>query len=526
MIRIAAFQGEIPRMIPRLLGGDFAQVAMNTKLENGALLPLHGMAAQQTFASPMKSFCYHDGRWLGFDAAVKAVTHPIDETRLYYTGDGAPKMRVGDTVYPLALPFPTAALRVTSTGTVDPDLSSTLIYTYTWLTEFGEESEPAPASNELVWSPGSDIKLSGFGAPPAGRNVTKMRIYRSQNGTQGNSGMYFIAEVAVGPTFVDTSGANQVEEPLSSLDYNPPPDNLTGLIKLKHGVLAAFVGRKVYFSEPYRPHAWPEKYIITVDSDIVALALFGSSVAVLTKGRPYIIQGAQLMDMASEKIEVDLPCLSAAGVVEMGYSVAYPSPQGLVTIGQQGAVIVSDNVMTHDQWRGLNPSSIVGGYFQGNYYGSWSRERADGTTESGTFAINLLGTKPFMVRVSDVFSATWYEVGSGKLYVLTDGTAVSQWDADTEPYQTLVWRSKLFVVPTEINFGVLLVEGDDNSANVFAARVYADGRLVNTVKHMNRIIPLRAGFRARSWEIEVETSREITSITMAYDATEIAEANS
>ena len=43
MIRIASFAGEIPRLIPRLLQDNYAQFALNTKLENGALLPIrHG----------------------------------------------------------------------------------------------------------------------------------------------------------------------------------------------------------------------------------------------------------------------------------------------------------------------------------------------------------------------------------------------------------------------------------------------------------------------------------------------------
>ena len=63
-------------------------------------------------------------------------------------------------------------------------------------------------------------------------------------------------------------------------------------LQMANGMMAGFFGRTVCFCEPYRPHAWPEKYQVTVDSDIVALAAVGTTLFILTKGAPHWAQGS------------------------------------------------------------------------------------------------------------------------------------------------------------------------------------------------------------------------------------------
>lgn len=575
ILKLTGFMGESPRTIPRLLPDSMAQEAYNTKLENGALKPIHQGRLDIRLEEPAKTIFFHNGAWLSWDADVDVVQGPVADDRIYYTGDGAPKILVGGVTMDLAVPGPTAALTASISGTPDPDLSSTILYTYTHVTSLGEESEPAPVSEGLLWSEGNIVTVRGFEQAPPNRQITLQRIYRSQTSTTGNTQFYFIAERPAGMgDFID-DGLPIVEE-LSTEDFNPPPETLQGLTALTNGMIAGFDGKRLYFCEPYFPHAWPEKYVLTCDYEIVGLGSFGSSVAILTKGMPYIASGTAPENMVMEKIEVNLPCISPRGVVDLGYAVAYPSHNGLVSVSGGGASVVTGGLLTRDQWLQMNPYSFIAGQYSGRWMASYAYTDEAGGEKRGIIIIDLTGENTFLIRNTDHADAMHYDIGTGALYILKSGTDIYEWDSLAQPYGEQLWRSKKFVIPTEINFGALLVEGDDvttpaqkktlqeKAAAIMAANraimdthrsggeiggaaigvvpfggslldavnhdqtslavtVYGDERPVFTTSKLNQVVRLPAGFVARTWEIEVRGNIQVSQITMAASASEMAE---
>lgn len=575
ILKLTGFMGESPRTIPRLLPDNYAQEAYNTKLENGALKPIHQGRLDTKLADKAQTIFLHKGVWLGWDAAVDVVQGPVADDRIYFTGDGAPKILFDGQTMDLAVPGPTAALTASMSGTPDPDLAVTILYTYTNVTSLGEESEPAPASAGLLWSEGNAVTVRGFQQPPSGRRITLQRIYRSQTSATGNTQFFFIAERPAGMgDFID-DGLPIVEE-LASTDFNPPPDNLQGLTALANGMIAGFDGKRLYFCEPYYPHAWPEKYVLTCDYEIVGLGSFGSSIAILTTGMPYIASGTAPENMVMEKIEVNLPCISARGVVDLGYAVAYPSHNGLVSVSSNGANVVTGGMFTRDQWLQMNPYSFTAGQYSGRWMASYAYTDEGGSEKRGIIIIDLTGEASFLIRNSDYADAMHYDIASGSLYILKSGTDIYEWDALSQPYGEQLWRSKKFVIPTEINFGALLVEGDDvttpaqkktmqekaaaimaanrammngqraggavgsaaigvtpfggslldavnNDPTSLAVTVYADERPVFTTSKLNQVVRLPGGFQARTWEIEVRGNIQVSQITMATSASEMAE---
>jgi len=577
MIRIASFAGEIPRLLPRLLQENYAQIAQNTKLENGALLPIR----RGKFITRMPYECktiYRLGNdWLGWDKFVNVEPGPVASERLYVTGDGKPKMVVNGATYDLAVARPSSRIVATVNGTPNAELSNTVLFAYTWVTEFDEESEPSDLSTGVLWSPDLTVNLSGFAQPPLGRAVNRMRIYRSQTSTLGDTTLYFVAErEASTADFLYDEDTYPMNEVIPSTDYNAPPDDLQGLVALPNGIMAAFTGKKVYFSEPYRPHAWPEKYVMTVDYPVVGLGVFGSAIAVMTEGMPYMMQGTSPDTMVSTRLEVNLPCLSSTSIVDLGYSVAYASPQGLVTISQNGAVIASRDLLTMDQWRLMSPESFIAGQFAGRYMASYDYMDSQGLQQRGMIIFDLSGAQPFLERASDDADAMYFELGTGRLFLLRNGRDVYEWDAISEPYGEQLWRSKKFILPTYTNFGCVMVEGEDaltgaqkaqiaarnaeirarnrqainngetgatigaSALNVvplggslldpvtedeptFSVSIIADGKLITTIYHMNVPVPLPSGFTAKTWEIEIRGNQMVTGIILAYSPTEIAE---
>lgn len=582
VLKLIGFVGENPKITPRLLGNSSAQLAYNVRLDDGALTPVRKKRFEYQYPSvPLGGYqsIYKDGvnGWLAWQGNVYAVPGPVANDRLYITGDGVPKMRVDGTIYPLAVPFPAGALTASLTGTPTPGAAGTTrLYVYTYVTSFGEESEPCPISADVFWTPGQTTTLSGFAAPPAGRAITLQRIYRAQTGKTGTQ-LYFIAErAASAANFVDNVSPESLQEALPSLNWNAPPADLTGLIALPNGMMAAFSGKKLCFCEPYRPHAWPEAYQLTMDYDIVGLGAFMSSVIVTTKGTPYIVSGTAPENMVSERIEQNLPCINPRGIVDLGYSVAYPSTDGLVQVTSSGAVVATTTIFSRDDWLRLNPYNMVADQYNGRYFTSFSYTDLTGIEFRGVFIIDLSGEQPFLIRTDVQAEAMYFDLPTGQLYMLFEGS-VYEWDSLNEAPALLTWKSKLFVLPKPTNFGAILVEADSalsaeqiqaietEIARLMAANavlfaqpsiggeinggalgeyalngdqlnpiptlgrsasvsVYADRKLVATVGALNQMTRLPSGFLATLWEVEVSADTTITQITLAGAGQELVEA--
>lgn len=577
-LRLAQFSGEIPRLLPRLLPDTGAQFAENVRLDDGGLTPVRKMRSEHIFTgiSDIKTIYKFGTQWLAWDKVVNAVPGPVAEDRLYYTGDGKPKMRIGTMVYDLAVPAPTAALTVTLSGTATAGAPViTRVYAYTFVTDFGEESEPCPISAEVNWQDGKTVTLTGFQSPPAGRGFSKQRIYRSQSSNQSGTDLFFIAERAASTSsFTDTFGIDQFGEVLPSRDWNPPPDDMQGLIALPNGMMVGFTGKELCFCEPYRPHAWPEKYRLTASHEIVGLGAYGTTVVAGTAGYPFVASGNAPESMIEQKIEVNLPCVNPRGVVDLGYAVAYPSNDGLVVVSNGGATVVTDTIFTRPGWQKLSPSTLVAGQFAGRYFASYDYSDLDGTNFTGTIILDLTGQQPFVLRGATKADAYHYDLETGALYILS-GNSVYEWDALGQVNEIMTWKSKRIVLPQPVSFGAILVEGGGNmtpdeikareelvasikaynaaqialpsmgseingsAINSFAINgdrlkqipldkfvsvsVYADGELVRVVTELNKVKRINGNRRAKTWEIQVSGTAEVEQITIATTVRELNE---
>jgi hypothetical protein len=576
-----AFSGEQPRVTPRLLPPNGAQLAVNSRLDDGSLTPLR----RPTHESAFPSYASHAGfdsifldgdDWLGWPGVVDVVRGPVATERLYITGDGAPKMRVAGDVYALALPAPTTALGSSVSGTPTSDDITSRIYVYTNVTSFGEESEPSPPSDAIDWKPGQTVTLTGFENAPADRAVTKQRIYRTQTGSTGTD-LYFIEERAVSTgDYTDTVPVDLFAEPLPSRTFNPPPDDLAGLTSMPNGMMAAFSGKDIYFCEPWQPHAWPEMYVLTVDFPIVALGAIGTSLIVMTTGNPYLVQGTAPESMQMVKLQSNLPCINARGVQDLGYAVAYPSHEGLVLATADGAAnVATTNLFNREDWRALDPATMCSGQISGRYLATYNTVGPAGEAMRGTVILDLAGGGAMLSRSDITPRAYFYDLILGALYFLDDSNGeVLRFDPPSGGLLNQFWRSKPLQLPAATNFGAILIDGTEvlspvdeaiiaaeraaaiavNEAllvdplgaelngepiNTFAlngdplepmpdsgptltVNVYADAVHVATVGSVvGRLDRLPSGFTARRWEVAVFGTMSINQVALATTATEL-----
>lgn len=579
-LKLSAFSGERPLILPRLLPDTSAVAAQNVRLNDGGLTPINKPILEGTVANAAHTTIYkHQGIWLSWAGTVNAAPGPVAADRLYFTGDGVPKVKISGTDYNLKVSRPTGALTAAVSGTGSGDTFSRT-YVYTWVTSFGEESAPSPASAIVNWQSGQTVTLSGFASTPAGRSVTLQRIYRSQTGRSGTY-FYLIAERAASTAnFTDNIAVDQFQEALPSADWTEPPDGLTGLTSLPNGMMAAFVGRDVYFCEPWRPHAWPEKYIMTVDYDIVGLASLGGILVVMTEGQPYLMQGSHPDSMSQQKLEANLPCINARSIVDLGHAVCYASNNGLVAVRGDGSInLVTEQMMSRDDWLDLSPTTIVGGQIDGVYVLFYDNINDAGDRYAGAMFIYVNG-QPFLVRTSAIAAASFYDISDTGLYFKApSSTTVQRFDPPTGPPATLYWRSKEFITTVPTSMGAILIDsgrdivldelealeeerqeilaanaalfaagdlGGDINANYFnqyefagdalqtvppeptaadaklvTIGIYADGTLIQTLSTTDRIVRVKAGLKARKWEVDVSTNTQIAQIIMAGSVEEL-----
>jgi hypothetical protein len=388
-------------------------------------------------------------------------------------------MRILNKVYNLAVPRP-AMLTVAQSGTGSGDVMTTA-YIYTYVTDINdagvyEESEPSEASELVDWFPNGRVNtLNGFTMPAdASRGVKWQRIYRLQTGAAG--------------TYFKIDG---MAEPCPALDYNAPSPTLEGLTAMPNGMMAAFSGKKLFFCEPYKPHAWPEKYSLSLDYEIVALGAMGMTLLVATKGQPYLVSGTRPDTMAAQKLEQNLPCIGVRTMVDLGYAVAYASNEGLVVGRADGSVsLATANIFSRHDWVALNPETMIGCQYNGRYCAFYNSFDTTMKLSKGSLLIDLSG-QSFLIRSAITAQAAVYDVVESALfYVPVGGGSVRQMDAPGALSKYLYWKSKEFVLPYPENYGAFLIDGIINNevinpdivANQIAAIRDSNKKLMTTRK--------------------------------------------
>lgn len=301
-------------------------------------------------------------------------------------------------------------------------------YVYTFVSSIGEEGPPSEPSVIIGALDGDSITLTGFDLAPTGdRDIDRVRIYRT-NSTAVGTDYQFVREVpltqiATDGEVVDTVDASDLGELLTSATWFPPPANMEGIVSMPNGMMVGFAGKDLFFCEPYQPHAYPPEYDQAVDYEIVGLAPFGNSVAVLTKGTPYVITGAHPRNANIRPYKINQACLNKESIASSADKVYYASPDGLVEIGVNGAVVVTENFARKTDWAVYEPETMVGEFHDGQYFGFWGADdtvlpqptgtvAATGTllTDVETFEEDIVtGGKTIILTLTDV---TWAAAGA------------------------------------------------------------------------------------------------------------------
>lgn len=343
--------------------------------------------------------------------------------------------------------------------------------------------------------------------------------------------------------FTDDFNYRSLLNTLETNDYDPPPEDLEGITVIQNNLMAGFVGNDVYFSEPNKFHAWPTKYKISLEYNVVGMVALGSDLLVMTEGYPYVISGSDPAVLSTSRYSTNYPCLSKRSIVQTDVGVMYATHEGLAMASFTGGVqIATAGAHSPDTWNAaLNPATIVGTFYDSMYFGSHS-------TGAFVYRRSPDGQAPGdFVHHEVIFTATWSDAKTGALYYLTgDDGDIVRWDDPGQPNADLVWKSKVFVSQTPFNMGAARVVADYagvtvspvwgeydvewNAANIgwfvtepVTFKLYANKNLIFTTTRDNSdVFRLPSGYKTDTYEVEVDGTIRIRAIHLGETPSSLA----
>ena len=593
IIRFSPNQGANLALQPMLLPDSVGVSSTNNKPGRGDFRPWNAPLNKATVPAGRKTI-FRMGRdvvsdvnyWLSWPTVVHAVVggNATDTSeRTYYTGSGAPKWTDTTKALPvgsdsnagarlLGVPAPTGVIVLAAAGGVST-LTEDRFYTYTYVSDIGEEGAPNPAPTQITCKTDDVVTISALAAAPSGNyGVNRIRIYRTQAGTSGGADFYFLRELgtvtsvdatalsvgtvytiaslgttnfalcgassnAVGVQFTataigagtgtasfttlttaDTTDDNRsLGEVMTTTTWLPPDAGMTWLTGLWNGMMAGISGRAVRFCEAYTYYAWPIAYeILPTNAKPVALATFGQTLVMLTDGNPSIITGGSPESMDEQPVEVYQSCIAPLSAVGMGHGVAWASPDGLAYVGSGGARLLTTGIMTRDDWQALNPSTIQACMYEGRYFGFYN----NGTVKCFIFDPANTSGMTFLDFGAD---AVHVDALQDALFVL-NGIDIQKFDAGAA--KTATFKSKVFRQSKPVpGFACAEVVGSQTVDNPATFKLYVDGNA--TPKHTQSVTsttPFRlpSGYHAQDFQIEVSTTSSIQGVALAHAMKELA----
>ncbi|HHP5355849.1 TPA: hypothetical protein ACSCXL_000292 [Aeromonas veronii] len=531
VLDIVTMRGTMPRVEPHLVSDEVAVVARDCHFDHGVISPIEEDVSAGVVLpiTPTTLFRYGE-HWFAWNKVVEAMRSPIAQDeyqRVYYTDGEYPKVTHAQIAtgggnkptawYRLGVPAPGVPVGVSAItppeGGKDDDITDdeTRYYVDTYVTAMGEEGPPGPASGKVsITIPESTVTLALSPPQSQDNNITKRRIYRSVSGG-GLADYLLVAELPIAQaSFVDGLADGELGPTLETYDYAPPPATMRGLCQMANGMCAGFAGNSLYLCEPYLPYAWPEKYRLTTEHDIVAIAAIDTALVIGTKGYPYLAQGVSSSSVTNQKLS-HLPqaCISARSMVAMDGVVLYASPDGLVGIGASGGQVVTEQVITRKQWRAMKPETLRAWHHEGKYVG---------LTDTHAF---IFDPKSGDLReLTNRWDAAVSDMESDSLFV-AKGRDLHIWRGGETGNGQFVWRSKVFMNVSGTAYGCCRILSSDITQ--IGIRLFVDNQQVMELSPGNltvsafRLPPVRG----RWWQIEVFGTATVRRITLTGSMAEL-----
>ena len=584
-VKLHQFTGLQPRTPDTALPKNAASAAQNIDFAYGDLRSLKGdyklrdlnIAAQSVFSDDgLRFYAWQED----VDAVVSPLQNGIASDRLYYTTDsdfrvtyrsqatvagaaptahfrvGVPRPKIAPAItvtHPAmpeaekakvdALPADTYGARLAAAQSVldathkakVQTATETRAYAYTYANSFKEEGPPSEAvvvdvksvtfNGATTYS--TVVVQVNFDAIGDYVPISEARIYRTSAG--GKSADYYYALSIYGGsgpvTAVDAVKPEALNEMLASFDAYPPDPLLKGLMSLGNGILAAWKGREMWFSDPYRPWSWPPAYMITFEHAVVGAIPHGTGALVTTTSQPALVSGVTPDAMTQITLSIPQAGASKWAMLSLSGMAVYACNDGIVGVnGGQPDLSLSQKYFTREVWQkryGAGLATMQFAHYDGRVV-VFSK-----TNAFVPFMLSLEEAGGAMTELPNLIARTAFVLVSSDQMYTVNGTALNQFTGG--PALPLRWKGGDMVLDAPTSLTIAQAE----CTGSFTVKIYQNGRLgytytvgagSTTFRLPAQPIPGHAGLPASDrWQFEVEGTGTFKWLKLATSGRSLAE---
>lgn len=558
-ITLGVFSGAIKALHPKLLPDAVGVDSRNQKPGRGDFQPWR-IPAQVATVPDARLSLYRMGRdvrsdanyWCTWPTRVHVMRgYDAGDTteRTYFTGDGTPKWvdntfaLAGAGPYPVAtreLGIPAAATAPVLSGSGGVDTNTHSVYVvYTYVSSRGDESAPSPSSAELVCKTDDAIDVASIAPPPAGRDIDRIRVYATVSGESGDTEFFFQLELASSASSGTIAALQSNTDVLETDGWLPPPADLSCLTPMWNGMAAGISGNGVQVCPAFALYAWPIKYqFLPPDAKPVGLGRWGEqNLLVLTTGRPCALVGTGPDSLDLQPV-TGHACSSEPSIVGFDHGVVYACEDGLAYYNGGAPVLLTQNLLTRDDWQAMNPTTMSASRYEGGYLCFYT----DGGGVRRGFLLDPANPQG-MFFLDAGYTAAWFDDLQDALFVL-DGPAVKKWhpiggDPMTATFVSKVWvtgtvnfrfakvTADAYPVTLMVDAGPFTAEEQTNMADLLAQFPTELSWVGNYLRATHTVasgdaFELHAGFEATEWQVTVQTANAVQAVVLATTAKETA----
>ena len=241
------------------------------------------------------------------------------------------------------------------------------------------ESSPSPPSNVLPANAENPAIVLSLPPLPNGFCITNTRIYRTEakfndaeGGISPDGSEYLLVATIPSMQFVFVDNVPPCDSAYPLTTHNPKvfpaPENIKFLARTEDGIAVADLNR-VYISMAGQP-MFSMEGVVNIENEIRCIQAIGNNILVLTDKFPVTISYSVSQGMTSisrKTIRRHLPLTSYKSVSTYGDNVFFASEYSLYTWSASKVRSRISPLLTPEQYKMLDPSSIVGTAYEFGY---------------------------------------------------------------------------------------------------------------------------------------------------------------
>lgn len=364
-------------------------------------------------------------------------------------------------------------------------------YVYTYINEFGQESQPSNPSEMEIHDFSVPATITGFGSIDASFCPKYVKIYALVagmsstvgGGSEGNDEYLCVATLPYGQLmFTHDPLAQPFGDALTTDEFVPVPDDANDFWHYGTNQLVFQSQGGVRFTEPWNYSLAPLKYTYKPKAQLLRIAATQQFIYMLTCSQVETLSSKGACDMSglreSSVTNDNFPLIGRQSVATYENSVIFASVLGLVQVTGFNAKVITEDCFTQAQWDALQPQTMRGTYHDGYYYcasdmACFRIEMAGGGKSGYAEKMSYLSIRP----------TAFFVTADGRL-LYSDATGTHEMGQGSG-FKSYKATTKEFYEPNQGTYSVMRVRSEHGNISITRTIINNCGDTKDTVRNIS-----------------------------------------